>query len=106
MIHPVAPLFVPGNRPERFAKAATSGADALTETDSRHAADLGFLGKLLIHARQVPPALRGFAPSAAEVEWVRKLMGAGGEGAVAAGAMMIDAPVRICAERIVARATV
>lgn len=26
---PVAPLFVPGNRPERFAKAAASGADAV-----------------------------------------------------------------------------
>ena len=27
--YPVAPLFVPGNRPERFEKAATSGADAI-----------------------------------------------------------------------------
>jgi citrate lyase subunit beta/citryl-CoA lyase len=26
---PIAPLFVPGNRPERFAKAAESGADAI-----------------------------------------------------------------------------
>ncbi len=26
---PVAPLFVPGDRPERFAKAAASGADAV-----------------------------------------------------------------------------
>jgi len=26
---PIAPLFVPGNRPERFAKAATSDADAI-----------------------------------------------------------------------------
>lgn len=26
---PIAPLFVPGNRPERFAKAAASGADAV-----------------------------------------------------------------------------
>lgn len=28
-IMPVAPLFVPGDRPERFAKAAASGADAV-----------------------------------------------------------------------------
>lgn len=26
---PIAPLFVPGNHPERFARAAASGADAV-----------------------------------------------------------------------------
>lgn len=83
---------------------AAIGDDALTEADSRHAADLGFGGKLLIHPRQVAAALRGFAPSSAEVEWARSVLAAGGAGAVAVDGMMIDAPVRIRAERILARA--
>jgi len=83
---------------------AAIGDEALTEGDARHAAELGFGGKLLIHPKQVAPALRGFAPSAEEVDWARKVLAAGGDGAVAVGGMMIDAPVRIRAERIVARA--
>jgi citrate lyase subunit beta/citryl-CoA lyase len=83
---------------------AAIGDDALTEGDARHAADLGFGGKLCIHPRQVAPALRGFAPGAEEVEWARKVIAAGGEGAVAVGGMMIDAPVRLRAERILSRA--
>jgi citrate lyase subunit beta/citryl-CoA lyase len=83
---------------------ATINDDTLTEADARHAAELGFGGKLCIHPRQVAPALRGFAPDAEEVEWARKVIAAGGEGAVAVGGMMIDAPVRIRAERILSRA--
>ncbi|SHI91763.1 citrate lyase subunit beta / citryl-CoA lyase [Roseomonas rosea] len=83
---------------------ATIGDDTLTEEDARHAAGLGFGGKLLIHPRQVAAALRGFAPEAKEVEWARGVLAAGGDGAVQVGGMMIDAPVRIRAERILARA--
>jgi citrate lyase subunit beta/citryl-CoA lyase len=83
---------------------ATISDDTLTEADARHAAELGFGGKLCIHPRQVAPALRGFAPDAEEVEWARKVIAAGGEGAVAVGGMMIDAPVRLRAERILSRA--
>lgn len=83
---------------------AAIGDDALTEDDARHAAELGFGGKLLIHPRQVAPALRGFAPTAEEVEWAGKVMAAGGGGAVSVDGMMIDAPVRMRAERILARA--
>ncbi|MBP0492809.1 HpcH/HpaI aldolase/citrate lyase family protein [Pararoseomonas indoligenes] len=83
---------------------AQIGDDALTEDDARHAAELGFGGKLLIHPRQVAPALRGFAPSAEEVAWAGKVMQAGGSGAVSVDGMMIDAPVRMRAERILARA--
>ena len=83
---------------------ATIGDDALTEREARYAGELGFGGKLCIHPRQVAPTLRGFAPGAEEVEWARKVLAAGGEGAVAVGGMMIDAPVRIRAERILSRA--
>ena len=83
---------------------AAIGDDALTEADGRHAAGLGFGGKLLIHPRQVAPALRGFAPDADEVAWARRVLGAGGDGAVKVDGMMIDAPVRVRAERILARA--
>ena len=78
--------------------------EALAEDDARHAVELGFGGKLLVHPRQIAPARRGFAPPAAEVEWARKVMAAGGGGAVAVDGMMIDAPVRHRAERILARA--
>ncbi|MCR0981329.1 HpcH/HpaI aldolase/citrate lyase family protein [Roseomonas populi] len=78
--------------------------DALAEDDARHAAELGFGGKLVIHPRQVAPVLRGFAPGPGEVEWARRVMDAGGGGAVSVDGMMIDAPVRMRAERILARA--
>ncbi|WP_245215365.1 HpcH/HpaI aldolase/citrate lyase family protein [Pararoseomonas baculiformis] len=83
---------------------ATIGDDALTEADARHAMEMGFGGKLLIHPRQVPAARRGFAPSEAEITWAREVLSAEGDGAVQVGGMMIDAPVRIRAERILARA--
>lgn len=83
---------------------ATIGDDGLTEEDARHGAELGFGGKLLIHPRQVAAARRGFAPAPEEVDWARQVLAAGGDGAVAVGGMMIDAPVRIRAEGILARA--
>ena len=77
--------------------------DALVESDARHAAELGFGGKLLIHPKQVAAALRGFAPGEAEIAWARRVLAAGGDGAVAVDGMMIDAPVRLRAERILSR---
>jgi len=83
---------------------ATIGDDALVEDDARHAAGLGFGGKLLIHPRQVAPALRGFAPGEDEVAWARRVLATGGDGAEKVDGMMIDAPVRMRAARILARA--
>ena len=48
--------------------------------------------------------MRGFAPSESEIAWARQVLSAGAGGAVAAGGIMIDAPVRLRAERILALA--
>lgn len=77
---------------------------ALIEDDARHAAGLGFGGKLCIHPRQIGPARAGFAPAAAEIDWARQILAAGDEGAVAVGGTMVDAPVRLRARQILARA--
>ncbi len=77
--------------------------DIAAETDARRAVALGFGGKLCIHPRQITPVLRGFAPSAEETAWARKVAAAG-EGATAIDGVMIDAPVRQRAEQILRRA--
>jgi citrate lyase subunit beta/citryl-CoA lyase len=74
----------------------------LTENDATYARTLGFGGKLCIHPNQIIAARRGFAPSAAEIAWARRVLAAAGEGAAAVDGAMIDAPVRIRAARIAA----
>lgn len=71
--------------------------------DARNAAALGFSGKLLIHPAQVPPALRGFMPADAEVAWAKDILAGATQGAaVAADGGMVDAPVILRAEQIIA----
>jgi citrate lyase subunit beta/citryl-CoA lyase len=50
----------------------------------RQGRELGFDGKTLIHPRQIAPANDAFAPSAAEIEWLRRIIAAHAE-AIAAG---------------------
>jgi citrate lyase subunit beta/citryl-CoA lyase len=73
------------------------------EDDARYAQGLGFGGKLCIHPRQIAPARRGFAPSAAESAWARRILAAGVEGAASVDGTMVDAPVRARARQILAR---
>lgn len=68
-------------------------AETAVEDDARHAASLGFAGKLLIHPAQVAPAIRGFAPGAGEVERARGLLEQAGEDATRVGGEMVDRPV-------------
>lgn len=75
---------------------------AAAEDAARHAAELGFGGKLCIHPRQVDGVLRGFMPNAAEVAWARKVVQAG-DGVSTVEGMMIDLPVRRRAEALLAR---
>lgn len=79
---------------------------ARTADDAAHAAELGFAGKLLIHPAQVAPALRGFAPAAEEIAWAQRILAAlaAGGSVVTVDGAMVDAPVRLRAERILARA--
>lgn len=79
---------------------------AATLEDAAHAAELGFAGKLCVHPRQVAPARKGFAPAPEDLAWARRVV----EGFAAGGSVvkidgaMVDAPVRLRAERILARA--
>jgi citrate lyase subunit beta/citryl-CoA lyase len=74
--------------------------------DLVHATALGFTGKLCIHPRQVAPANEFLIPSGAELEWARQVVAAGQSGsATAHDGQMIDRPVVLRAEAILARAS-
>lgn len=78
----------------------------LAQDDAIHAAELGFAGKLCIHPSQIVPVMRGFAPTAAELAWAGRILDALADGGsvVTVDGAMVDAPVRLRAERILARA--
>ena len=67
---------------------------------------LGFGAKLAIHPRQVAVIRDAMLPSAAEVEWARKVLAAvdGAPGAVQVDGRMVDRPVIRKAQAILARA--
>lgn len=81
------------------------GDPGLAAGDARHAAALGFGGKLAIHPRQVEPIRRAFAPTAEQVDWARRVL-ASGDGVATVDGMMVDEPVRMRARTILARAAV
>jgi citrate lyase subunit beta/citryl-CoA lyase len=76
--------------------------EALTEDDARHAAEMGFGGKLCIHPCQVAPVLRGLQPSADEIAWAESVLAAEG-GVSMLGGMMIDDAVKQRAAVVLAR---
>ena len=81
---------------------------ALLTKDSLRSRKLGFGGKLCIHPKQVATVNAAFSPSDAEVEWARKVLDAAqrsGGAAVAVDGRMIDRPVILKAEQIVALAS-
>ena len=77
---------------------------ALT-ADIEAAITLGFSGKLCIHPRQVDPVNRAFTPSDADVQWARDVLAASADdgSVVVLNGQMIDRPVLLRAERILAR---
>ncbi|MDQ3787448.1 MAG: aldolase/citrate lyase family protein, partial [Actinomycetota bacterium] len=81
---------------------ALSDVDAVRD-DTRHAAELGFTGKLCVHPRQVPVVHEAFRPSDAEVAWARSVLAAG-DGVAAVDGQMVDRPVLLRARRILDRA--
>jgi citrate lyase subunit beta/citryl-CoA lyase len=81
-------------------------ADAL-RTEVQRARDFGFGGKLLIHPKQIDVTRQGFTPSQAELEWARRVVAAAASadgGAVAVDGKMVDRPVLLQAQRMLARA--
>lgn len=72
----------------------------------RHAADMGYGGALCIHPKQVPVIHAALAPSADDLAWARKVVAASeaaqGAGAFQLDGQMVDAPVLLRAQRLLA----
>jgi citrate lyase subunit beta/citryl-CoA lyase len=78
---------------------AQSGADAV------RARGLGFSGKLCIHPKQVDAVNAAFSPSPDEIAWAHRVTEAStARGAVRVDGHMVDAPVILKAQAILARA--
>ena len=62
---------------------------------AREAREHGFDGAACVHPAVVPLLNAGFAPSAAELDWARRVVeaAAGGDGAFVVDGRMVDAPV-------------
>lgn len=76
---------------------------ALLQQDSQRAASLGFGGKLCIHPKQIETVLVAFRPSADEIAWAQKIMLAADDGVANVEGTMVDAPVRLRAQRILSQ---
>lgn len=76
-------------------------------SDTLRGKRMGFGAKLCIHPRQVAEVNTCFAPSMDEIEWARRIVRAAstaGNAAVAVDGTMVDRPVILKAERILAEA--
>ena len=86
------------------------GDDEGLFNSSLEAKSLGFVGKGVIHPRQIPIVHRAFAPTEAEIEEAKKIVEAlrkaeqAGSGVVALGSKMVDAPVAERARKVIALA--
>jgi citrate lyase subunit beta / citryl-CoA lyase len=75
------------------------------EADARRGKRLGFGGKLCIHPKQLAAVHRAYAWSEAEYDWAKRVLQAveaSGGAAVAVDGRMVDMPVILKAQRIVA----
>lgn len=74
----------------------------------RHAYDMGYGGALCIHPKQVAVIHSALLPSAVDLDWARKVVqasaAANGAGAFQLEGQMIDAPVLLRAQRLLALA--
>jgi len=77
----------------------------LAAADAARARALGFAGKLCIHPGQVDAVNAAFSPSGAEIAWAHRIIEASASGgAVRVDGHMVDAPVILKAQAILARA--
>ena len=79
--------------------------DAAARSAAVRARQLGFGGKLCIHPRQVAPVAEGFGPTAAQLDWARRVLESaeGGPGPFTLDGEMVDRPVVARAHSIAAR---
>jgi citrate lyase subunit beta / citryl-CoA lyase len=83
---------------------AVDDAEAI-RGDTLRAIALGFGGKLCIHPKQVAVVNGAFLPTAPEIEWARRVVAAdaaSGGAAVAVDGKMVDRPVLLKAQAILA----
>ncbi|MFP3492630.1 CoA ester lyase [Pseudomonas sp. SIMBA_059] len=73
----------------------------------RHAYEMGFAGALCIHPKQVAVIHAALAPSAEDLAWAKRVVEAGahGAGAYQIDGQMVDAPVLLRAQRLLAART-
>jgi citrate lyase subunit beta/citryl-CoA lyase len=75
--------------------------------EAQRARRLGFGAKLCVHPRQVAPVHEAFGPTAAQIDWARRVLAAaeasGGAAAALDGAM-VDRPVILRAQALLAQA--
>lgn len=75
---------------------------------TRHAYDMGYGGALCIHPKQVPVIHAALAPSTDDLGWAKKVVEASaaakGAGAFQLDGQMVDAPVLLRAQRLLALA--
>lgn len=86
-----------------------SDAGAQVQADAERSRRGGFGGKLCIHPVQVAVVNAAFAPSAAELDWARRVQAAfeaAGGGVFRLDGRMVDAPVLRLAQRTLAQAAV
>lgn len=77
-------------------------------TDVARSRRLGMGAKLCIHPRQVAGVNQGFAPSPAELQWAQRVMEqvqAHGLGAIAVDGKLVDRPVWLLAQSLLAEST-
>jgi len=82
---------------------------AQLERDVRRSRRFGMGAKLCIHPKQVPIVHVGFAPRPEEVDWARRVLDAlasGPLGAIAVDGKLVDRPIALRAEAILAEAGV
>lgn len=80
--------------------------EALIRADTQRALRFGFGAKLCIHPRQVPVVHATFAPTPTQLEWAERVLGAmeASQGsAVQLDGKMVDRPVVLQAQRLLAR---
>lgn len=80
--------------------------DALIRDDIARAKSLGFGGKLCIHPAQVDPINAGFLPDPLQIAWAQRVLDAWATatGVVAVDGKLVDRPIVLQAERILASA--
>jgi citrate lyase subunit beta/citryl-CoA lyase len=80
---------------------------ALIHTEALRARRLGFGAKLCIHPKQITPVDAAFAPTAAQLDWARRVIAAAdaaGGAAVALDGAMVDRPVILRAQALLDQA--